>query len=412
MNSKRIIRRCLVLMALVCPALSASAITVKLDYTYDSTNFFGAGNPQGAAAGQQAKITLEAAATFFSNIVTDSLSVVQTPPPFHSQTFDGSATWEWTASFSNPATGTTDTLTNPTILANQYLIFAGARPLSGSEAGRGGPGGYGFSYDPMGFFTPEEGDQLDQIENEFENEVQHRDKPSGFADWGGSVAFSTSTTWHFDYTTSPVVGELDFYSVALHELGHTLGLGTADQWNALVSGGTFIGAASEAQNGGPVMLSPDLGHWKEGTQSKIDGTTITQEACMDPTLTVGTRKKFTTLDAAALTDIGWTIVAPTVPTGDYNGNGIVDAADYTIWRDTLGSTTDLRANGNNTGASAGKIDQADYLVWKSNFGHSAGAGAAAAVPEPTSWLLLSLGACLARASIRGRERESHNCARG
>ena len=30
----------------------------------------------------------------------------------------------------------------------------------------------------------------------------------------------------------------------------------------------------------------------------------------------------------------------TVP-GDYNDNGIVDAADYTIWRDTLGSTTDL-----------------------------------------------------------------------
>ncbi len=27
---------------------------------------------------------------------------------------------------------------------------------------------------------------------------------------------------------------------------------------------------------------------------------------------------------------------------DYNGNGIVDAADYTVWRDTLGSTTDLR----------------------------------------------------------------------
>ena len=23
-------------------------------------------------------------------------------------------------------------------------------------------------------------------------------------------------------------------------------------------------------------------------------------------------------------------------TGDYNGNGIVDAADYTVWRDTLG----------------------------------------------------------------------------
>ena len=28
--------------------------------------------------------------------------------------------------------------------------------------------------------------------------------------------------------------------------------------------------------------------------------------------------------------------------GDYNKNSIVDAADFTVWRDTLGSTTDLR----------------------------------------------------------------------
>ena len=73
--------------------------------------------------------------------------------------------------------------------------------------------------------------------------------------------------------------------------------------------------------------------------------------------------------------------------GDYNGNGIVDAADYTIWRDTLGSMTNLRANGDNTGTSAGVIDQADYNIWKSNFGATAGSGAGAAksaVPEPAS----------------------------
>jgi uncharacterized delta-60 repeat protein len=61
-------------------------------------------------------------------------------------------------------------------------------------------------------------------------------------------------------------------------------------------------------------------------------------------------------------------------TGDYNSDGIVDAVDYTIWRNTFGSMTDLRANGDNTGASAGKIDQADYVVWKQNYGNSSGAG--------------------------------------
>lgn len=88
--------------------------------------------------------------------------------------------------------------------------------------------------------------------------------------------------------------------------------------------------------------------------------------------------------------------------GDYNGNGIVDAADYTVWRDTLGSTTDLRANGDDTGASAGVIDDADYVFWKTNFGSIGGGGAAvsSAVPEPTALLLVILGATLTGAFRR------------
>jgi hypothetical protein len=88
---------------------------------------------------------------------------------------------------------------------------------------------------------------------------------------------------------------------------------------------------------------------------------------------------------------GWIYLATnTVPTGpspgDYNSDGVVDAADYTIWRDTLGSMSDLRANGDNTGSSAGVVDQADYQIWKSQFGTSMGAGSVA-VPEPASWML-------------------------
>jgi hypothetical protein len=74
--------------------------------------------------------------------------------------------------------------------------------------------------------------------------------------------------------------------------------------------------------------------------------------------------------------------------GDYNNNGIVDAADYTVWRDSLGSTTNLVADGDGNHV----VDAADYNLWKSNFGsHSgSGAGATAAVPEPTAlWMLLA-----------------------
>jgi Type I phosphodiesterase / nucleotide pyrophosphatase len=55
--------------------------------------------------------------------------------------------------------------------------------------------------------------------------------------------------------------------------------------------------------------------------------------------------------------------------GDYNHDGHVDAADYTIWQDTKGSTTDLRADGNRDGV----VDQADYDLWKANFNATAAA---------------------------------------
>lgn len=52
--------------------------------------------------------------------------------------------------------------------------------------------------------------------------------------------------------------------------------------------------------------------------------------------------------------------------GDYNSDLVVDAADYTLWRNTLGSSTDLRADGDGNG----QIQQADYGVWREHFGDS------------------------------------------
>ncbi len=55
--------------------------------------------------------------------------------------------------------------------------------------------------------------------------------------------------------------------------------------------------------------------------------------------------------------------------GDYNRDRIVDAADFTIFRDTFGSTEDLRANGAREGESERVIDFADFLVFSNNFGN-------------------------------------------
>jgi hypothetical protein len=95
-----------------------------------------------------------------------------------------------------------------------------------------------------------------------------------------------------------------------------------------------------------------------------------------------------------------------VPTGDYNGNGVVDAADYTIWRGTLGQTVTSGAGADGNGN--GMIDSGDYDFWKSRFGNltaGAGSGAAlsAAVPEPTSLVLSALGGLMLAALSAGRQ---------
>ncbi|MEM6854757.1 MAG: hypothetical protein AAF593_10160, partial [Planctomycetota bacterium] len=74
--------------------------------------------------------------------------------------------------------------------------------------------------------------------------------------------------------------------------------------------------------------------------------------------------------------------------GDYNGNGTVDAADYTVWADNFGSTTLLDADGNGNGV----VDAADYTIWADNFGASnASAQGFVLIPEPASLALLALG---------------------
>jgi hypothetical protein len=93
--------------------------------------------------------------------------------------------------------------------------------------------------------------------------------------------------------------------------------------------------------------------------------------------------------------------APSPPLGDYNLDGIVYAADYTVWRDTLGqSGAGLSADG----YADGQIDAADYDVWKLHFGQTSGGGGAAArsvgVPEPSSIVLILLGTVMAWPGIR------------
>ena len=85
---------------------------------------------------------------------------------------------------------------------------------------------------------------------------------------------------------------------------------------------------------------------------------------------------------------------------DYNGNGTVDAGDYSMWRDSVGQTgANLPADGNGDRV----VDEADYEHWKTYFGAStsgSAGGAAVAAPEPTTASFVALLAMLLAAAVR------------
>lgn len=125
-----------------------------------------------------------------------------------------------------------------------------------------------------------------------------------FQPWTGWISFDESEPWYFDPDpdvpkTIPA-GKLDFVSVALHEMGHVLGFGTADAFKALVKSGTFAGAKAKAANGGAApSLSSDGGHF--ASTVLVSG----KRPLMDVSDAAATRYLPTSIDLAALEDLGF-----------------------------------------------------------------------------------------------------------
>ncbi len=98
-----------------------------------------------------------------------------------------------------------------------------------------------------------------------------------------------------------------------------------------------------------------------------------------------------------------TAITLTAAGGDYNMDGVVDAADYTVWRENIGATTALAADGDGNGS----IDADDYAVWRANYGKinafytTPPAATASPAPEPTACLLAFM-AVVTIVSQRGR----------
>ena len=327
-------KRLIALGAIFVWMCSADAAIVQLDYSFDAANgdFFGT-NPT-------AKAAVDAAAQDIGNAISSSLAAIPTDV-FSATNGSTTATFNWNLSVTNPSTGTAVTQNTFNSPVNLITVYVGMRPLTGVTLGVGGPAGAGFSIGTSGFASELVG-AVTAAQNASNAVMPRGAGPvmgtlSGSTTLGattanyslsygairGSLSFDSdsdnngatdtpallATYWHYDHTTAVASGKNDLYSVALHEILHSIGLGTSNTWTSLHSGTTWTGANVIALTGtGVNMISADGAHIADSAMSTRISDGGVQEAVMDPSLTQGTRKSLTQLDLAFLRDLNFTTV--------------------------------------------------------------------------------------------------------
>ena len=294
-----------------CPS-----VAFQFDYSMDSSGFFN--NPQ-------ARATLELAGQLLSSRLNDSLAAIAPGGGNH-----------WAAGVTSPSSGGTAVLSDLYVPADTLLVYAGGHDYGGAQLGAGGPG----TSSAVGA-------------SDWRNTVAARGQagalsnpPTDYGPWGGSVTFDTATDWHFGGSAAGLgANQYDFLSVAVHELGHVLGIALAPSWNALVWGGAFHGPAATAAYGSPPPVSPT--GWAAGVSS--GGA----QAAMNVYLSPGQRKLFTPLDWAGLQDVGWQVGAAAAPVGGAPGSGVAHGAPQTIGAFDAATGTWYLRNANSAGPPDG-----------------------------------------------------------
>ncbi len=273
----------LCVLSLLLGATSAVAFTIQIDYSYDTDNFFN--TPEKREA-------MEAVAGFFEEVLADNLLRID-PSEFPSAS--------WTARFTHPSTGGQESIVDLVVPEDTLIIYVGARALQEQVSGQGGPGAFSAS----GFQS-----WFDRVRGRGNPGALGPDiEQTDFAPWGGSMTFNSSVSWNFSLTENQPGRE--FVTVALHEMMHVLGIGTAPSWNNLRSGGKFNGPAAVQSFGS--APDADSGHLLDA-DSTLFGSFGATHGQMRPALMlpvwIDTGTNFdvaTDLDLAVLEDIGWQI---------------------------------------------------------------------------------------------------------
>ncbi len=151
-----------------------------------------------------------------------------------------------------------------------------------------------------------------------------------------------------------------------------------DAWNSTIS----FEPGALVERGGVIDLSfetgVDVGAQIGRTIDLFDWTGVTPTGTFD----VSSPYTWDLCNLYTTGEVTITAVPGLVP-GDFSGNGVVDAADYVVWRDNFGIQSGAMSSSGD-GDSDGDVDGADYLVWQRNFGRSFGSGSELPSTEPLS----------------------------
>ncbi|WP_422929576.1 hypothetical protein [Singulisphaera sp. PoT] len=317
------------------------AVNLVIDYSLDKGNYFNT-----ATKRDLLQNTLNAIVSRFGDTLAATPSITTSIP------------------YGDSNTSQTVTTSTP---ANTLKIYAFGAPLSGGAVGTGGP--------VFSSTAPYRGQGANDFAPDFSYIMFDNDG---------------STNWFYGATTSGLTSnQTDFVSVARHEFLHSIGLVEQPTFTRLVANDQFTGPAAKAANGG------------QNVQLNADGVHIAGNNDVFSAVTLqGTRHDLTAVEYGMLDDIGWDVrpsavantsgpqvgvylptsdvfaiaqlntnPAPGVPlvgqsvfnygfhvggvssiplTGDFNGDGILDAGIYVPSRD-LFALNFLSASGTSIG---------------------------------------------------------------
>ncbi len=285
---------------------TSNRLNIRFDYSLDTSNFF-------SGAGQSRRQLLDLAAESIVGRFNDDLTAIV--PGGDNQ---------WQPSIYHPSLGPANqvqgNLTNLSpslsIAANEIVIYVGARDLPGSSLGVGGGGNYSFPSINISCQTQSECDQRVANILAFRDNVGTRGETGArgpvqtdIAPNIGSISFDNQTDWYFGVSATGIQpGQVDFMTVAVHELAHVLGFGllrsdVTSVWTNLTSSGSFSGPKARAAFVGGGNVPIEAGHWADSVLNQYGQATL-----MGESIPRGSRQLLSPLDFAAMDDLGWDLI--------------------------------------------------------------------------------------------------------